>query len=140
VGDTAVVHGAERARRLGDRGQAPFTAAGRELLVKADLRALIRLAPGTLDQALDIVVDNTLQSVTVQVRPLGERPVVRIADQGAGIPDALLGRLFDRHLGSSAGSGIGLARTLVESDGGRLELIQARPATFELYLRAAERG
>jgi signal transduction histidine kinase len=66
--------------------------------------------------------------------------VVRIADQGAGIPDALLGRLFDRYLGSSAGGGVGLAlaRALIESDGGRLELIQARPATFEFYLRAAD--
>jgi nitrogen-specific signal transduction histidine kinase len=69
---------------------------------------------------------------------LGERPVVHVADEGAGIPDALLGRLFDRHVGSPSGGGVGLAlaRTLVESDAGRLELVQARPPIFELYLVA----
>jgi signal transduction histidine kinase len=33
------------------------------------------------------------------------------------------------------GLGLYLARTLADADAGRLELVQARPATFALFLR-----
>jgi signal transduction histidine kinase len=44
--------------------------------------------------------------------------------------------IFERHVSSSGSTGVGLAlaRELAESTGGRLELVAARPATFELYL------
>jgi signal transduction histidine kinase len=62
--------------------------------------------------------------------------VVEVADEGAGVPDELAGRIFEREVTSGAGTGLGLAlaRDLANADGGRLELAQRRPAVFALFL------
>jgi hypothetical protein len=38
----------------------------------------------------------------------------------------------------SSGLGLALARTIVAADGGRLELLSARPAVFAMFLPVAE--
>jgi hypothetical protein len=45
-------------------------------------------------------------------------------------------RVFERSVsgGDSSGLGLALARTLVAADGGRLELLSARPAVFAMFL------
>jgi len=44
--------------------------------------------------------------------------------------------VFERSVsgGDSSGLGLALARTLVAADGGRLELLSARPAVFAMFL------
>ena len=61
---------------------------------------------------------------------------VTIEDEGPGIPADRVATLFDRPSDHRAahGRGLALARRLAESDGGRLELVQPRPAIFRLTL------
>ena len=55
------------------------------------------------------------------------------------MPEELGQRVFDRHVSGSQSSGLGLAlaRTIVVSAGGRLELVSARPAVFAMFLPAS---
>jgi signal transduction histidine kinase len=64
--------------------------------------------------------------------------VVEVSDEGAGVPAELAGHVFERAVsgGSSTGLGLAVARALAEADGGRLELVQQRPAVFALFLSA----
>jgi len=64
-----------------------------------------------------------------------------VSDEGAGVPDDLAPRIFEREVTSGAGTGLGLAlaRDLAASDGGRLELAQRRPAVFALFLAGVPR-
>ena len=62
---------------------------------------------------------------------------IQVSDEGPGIEAGTERSIFERHVSLRGGTGVGLAlaRTLVESDGGRLELIVRRPPTFEILLR-----
>ena len=55
-------------------------------------------------------------------------------------PPELERRVFDRNVSGRQGTGLGLylARSLVAADGGRLELVRSRPATFAIFLRKRE--
>ena len=51
-----------------------------------------------------------------------------------GLDAVTASRIFERHVSSKQGAGVGLAlaRTLAEADGGRLHLVSTRPTTFQL--------
>jgi signal transduction histidine kinase len=88
------------------------------------------------------LIENSLRhgagTTTVRSRPSGPSGavVVEVADEGAGVPDDLAPRIFEREVTSGKGTGLGLAlaRDLASADGGRLELAQRRPAVFALFL------
>lgn len=116
----------------------------REVVVDAEPGLVARAGAGRLHQAVGVLVDNALEHgagrVTVGVRRSARHAVVEVADEGAGVPEEMAGRLFERGVSGAGGTGIGLAlaRALVETDGGRLELRNARPAVFVVYLPLAE--
>jgi len=66
---------------------------------------------------------------------------LQVTDQGPGVPDDLVDKIFRRGFtgGVSTGTGVGLslARALVEADGGRLELTSRRPPVFAIVVPAA---
>jgi signal transduction histidine kinase len=119
-----------------------FGDTGRAVVLDAAPGCAARIAPGALAQALDALLDNVLQhgggDATVTVRR-GPDGLVRIqvSDGGPGIEPGTERSIFERHVSLRGGTGVGLAlaRTLVEADGGRLELVAAHPATFEILLR-----
>ncbi len=96
---------------------------------------------GAQAQALATLLENSLRhgegTTTVRVRATGGWAVVEVADEGPGVPEGLEDRVFERSVsgGDSSGLGLALARTLVAADGGRLELLSARPAVFAMFLR-----
>ena len=53
-----------------------------------------------------------------------------------GVPADLGARIFERTISGRNSTGIGLAvaRDLAEADGGRLEMLQAQPPVFGLFL------
>ena len=81
-------------------------------------------------------------TVDVHARRSGPSVVVEVSDQGDGVAaddrPAHLRALGQQRGGT--GSGLALARDLAESNGGRLELVQAQPVIFALFLSEAEAG
>jgi two-component system sensor histidine kinase KdpD len=117
-----------------------------KLAIAADL-PLVRADATQLRRALANLIDNALrygdhEPVSVRARVSGSRILMRVVDQGPGIPLADQERIFApfyRAPGSQGqGSGLGLAivRGLVEANGGRVRL-ESRPgqgASFVLEL------
>ncbi len=116
----------------------------RRVEVDAPDKLVARAEPGRLQQAVGVLVDNALEHgrgvVRVGVRRSGRHAVVEVTDEGPGVPPELVGKIFERGVSGGAGTGIGLAlaRALVESDGGRLELSRPVPPVFAVYLPLAE--
>lgn len=138
-GELDVHRSAEVAAR---RWQGRFDAADRQVVVHPPA-ATIRVSTSerAVDHVLDVLLENAIAhgagTVDVTVQDLGDRVVLRVADEGR-FDEALTDRAFERRArsASSGGSGIGLdlARSIARSAGGRLALVDPDPTTFELSL------
>ncbi len=118
-----------------------FRRAGRDVRVTGE-RGLVGMAnPEGLSQIVATLLDNSLVhgagTVTIHTKPGVSSVVVEVGDEGEGIPPELEPRIFERSFSGGRGTGLGLylARSLATVDGGRLELIQSRPAVFGVFLR-----
>jgi signal transduction histidine kinase len=118
----------------------PLRAKGRALRVRVQDKPLARATRTRLSEAIGVLLDNALRhgagTVSVSARGGEATVAIEVTDSGAGVPDELAAHIFDRGVsgGGSTGVGLALARALVDSDGGRLELSAARPATFTIFL------
>ncbi|MEZ0065278.1 signal transduction histidine kinase [Streptacidiphilus sp. MAP12-20] len=96
--------------------------------------------PGAVAQVIAALIENSLMhgdgSVTLRTRVRDTKVVIEVQDEGAGVPDELGARVFERAVSGHNSTGIGLAvaRDLAEADGGRLELLSQRPPVFALFL------
>jgi signal transduction histidine kinase len=127
-----------------DSWRSQLDLADRKLVATNGPSTLVTATPGALGQALDVLLDNALKhgagAVTTEVTREDGRAIVRVSDQGRGIDPALAERIFEWNTSSAGTLGIGLslARALVESQGGRLDLVEMHPATFEISIPTAE--
>jgi two-component system sensor histidine kinase KdpD len=118
------------------------------LMIDRDL-PLIRADPAQLERALANLIENALRygdgrPVSVRARASGGRVLVRVVDQGPGIPLAEQERIFEpfyRAPGAAShgtGSGLGLAivRGLIEANGGhvRVESLPGQGTSFVVDL------
>jgi signal transduction histidine kinase len=100
-------------------------------------------SPAAVSEALDVLVENSLRHgsglITLSLRRSGLYGVAAVEDEGPGIRPGEETAIFERGR-SERGTGIGLAlaRSLIEADGGRLELAAPDRARFELYVPLAE--
>jgi signal transduction histidine kinase len=100
---------------------------------------LVTTAPRPMLQVIDVLLENALShgagTTKVHVELATGRGLIMVADEGNIDPKAV-DRIFDRSFRSatSAGSGIGLAlaRTIVDTTGGRLVVAALSPTCFEL--------
>jgi two-component system sensor histidine kinase KdpD len=115
-----------------DPGGGSFTFA-----IQQDL-PLVRADPAQLERVFANLLENARrfsagEPVSVRARVVGGRLVVRVVDQGPGIPPAVQRRVFDpfwrgtdhqREGQAHTGSGLGLAiaKGFVEANGGRIAL------------------
>jgi len=117
-----------------------FAGRHRRVVVTSDPACAAFGSSAALSQALDAVVDNSARygRGTTTVTACTQRGHVEIAvsDEGNGIPTGAERDIFERHTSFAGGTGVGLAlaRSLVEADGGRLELQHPRPPTFRFLL------
>lgn len=86
-----------------------------------------------IDNALDAVAENG--SVKVMAAREGERVVVRVLDDGPGIPAAVRGRIFDpffttKPMGHGTGLGLDIVRRLVKHNDGTIE-VDSQPGRTE---------
>ncbi|MGW0081318.1 ATP-binding protein [Streptomyces sp. NPDC003393] len=117
-----------------------YRSAGRAIVSsgKRHLRAVG--TPGAVAQVLAALIENSLMhgggTVALRTRVTGNQAVVEVTDEGPGVPADLGARIFERTISGRNSTGIGLAvaRDLAEADGGRLELLQAKPPVFGLFL------
>lgn len=120
-----------------------FQARGRQIVVRAERAMIVRSSASSISQILNTLVENSLQHgdglVQISAVRSGPSALLEVRDEGRGMDPALARRIFDRAVTSGDGTGIGLsvARETAESFGGRLELAQARPAVFALYVSMA---
>ncbi|MFI8776812.1 ATP-binding protein [Brachybacterium paraconglomeratum] len=122
-----------------------YRRAGRELHIQVPRSAAVWGSTGPLTQVIATLIENALTHgggrTSVKVRRNDHSTVVEVTDEGGGIDPELGARIFERSVSgrSSGGTGVGLAlaRTLVEDDGGRLELLTEDPATFGVFLISA---
>ena len=125
------------AKRLADRGR------------RLDLRLEPDLPPAAVSQpalrtVLDVLIDNALThgggTVWLSVRAQGGTVLLEVGDAGPGLRGDPT-EVFARRSPEARGTGIGLAlaRSLVEADGGRLEVTSSRPAVFAVLLPTSRR-
>ena len=107
-------------------------ATGPQLVLAVAEHAVVWAAPDRLAQVFDNLIDNATGfspphgTVTVSLATSGRQAQVRVSDEGPGIPEEHLERIFDRFFsyrpanGDRQHSGLGLAivRAIVEGYGG----------------------
>ena len=123
--------------------QPAFEQARRSVRVHGERGLVVQATPVALSQVLSTLLENSLAhgrgTVDVHARRSGPSVVVEVSDQGEGVPAAIAPHIFERSVTTSGtGLGLALARDLAESNGGRLELIQAQPAIFALFLSESD--
>jgi signal transduction histidine kinase len=117
-----------------------FRSARRTINVDGGRGLLAAATPGSFAQVLATLLENSLMHgagpVTIRTRTAGGSVVIEVSDEGPGVPPELGARVFERAVSGRASTGLGLfvARELAEADGGRLELLQQRPAVFAMFL------
>ncbi|NUW30168.1 two-component sensor histidine kinase [Nonomuraea sp. SMC257] len=121
-----------------------FRGLDRTLLLEGT-RGLKALATtGGFGQVIATLLENSLRhgggTVVVTTTQGDSYIVIEVADEGPGIADDIAPKVFERNVSGGGGTGLGLtlARALAAADGGRLELVRRRPATFAIFLRPAD--
>jgi signal transduction histidine kinase len=120
-----------------------FRRARRRLVRDGSTGLTVLSTPGGLAQVVATLIDNALVHgagmVTVHTREASGHIVVEVRDEGPGVADDLVPRIFERSFSGAhrTGLGLALARDLVAADGGRLELAQPRPPVFAIFLAPA---
>ena len=92
--------------------------------------------------------DATTGRITITTDAVGDAAVIRVADNGCGIPDKNLERIFDpffttKEVGKGTGQGLSLARSIiVERHAGRIDVTSAVGAgtQFTIHLPIAGRA
>lgn len=117
-----------------------YRSAGRAVVSSGKRHLQAVGTPGAVAQVLAALIENSLMhgggTVALRTRVTGNQAVIEVTDEGPGVPADLGARIFERAISGRNSTGIGLAvaRDLAEADGGRLEMLQAKPPVFGLFL------
>jgi two-component system phosphate regulon sensor histidine kinase PhoR len=126
-----------------------------KLECEADDTIVAQINATLLEQAIVNLVDNAVkysepdQTVIVRAEKIGEEVVIKVVDEGCGIPRDHLERIFERFYRVDkarsrkvGGTGLGLAivKHIVSAHGGRItvESSLGKGSTFSIYLPVAE--
>jgi signal transduction histidine kinase len=115
---------------------------GRQLVVDLPATCLAVASPGGAAQVLQTLIENGVHhgSGPIHIEVVGDGHVVavNVSDEGRGVAAGDEHVIFDRHVSTNNGTGVGLAlaRTLAVADGGRLDLVRLSPPTFRLLYPA----
>ena len=117
-----------------------FSDTGRNIQYSGPAHLYVSCEPDQLMRAVENLIDNGLKfgnSVAVRVDQQGQDAVIEIQDDGPGIADSeklLVIEPFyrgdaarDLNEGDSFGLGLSIAHSIVQRNGGRLELVDGRP-------------
>lgn len=97
-----------------------------------------------LANAIDALEKTSNPTITIRVRRLGgEHVTITIADNGAGVPEASLPRLFEpfyttKDVGKGTGLGLSISYGIIERHHGRIEVHNDNGAVFSITLPIAQ--
>lgn len=127
---------------------------GQKAVVELDLKELpkTRCESGHLGQVFLNMIQNAAQAIkhdhgkiTVSTALIDEEIVIKISDNGCGIPQIQLDRIFDpfyttQEVGSGTGLGLSVSMDIVKSNAGRIEVEtqEEKGSTFIIYLPVKE--
>jgi CheY-like chemotaxis protein/anti-sigma regulatory factor (Ser/Thr protein kinase) len=109
--------------------------------------------PSRIEQVVTNLLTNAAKytpadgKVTVELSVEGDQAVIRVADNGIGIPENMFSHIFEmfrqqpQHRGQGLGIGLALAKTLVEMHGGTIQVHSDGPGkgtTFTCRLPLSE--
>jgi signal transduction histidine kinase len=110
--------------------------------VTADPKDVFRILFNLIHNAVGVArTTGALRRIAVALEPNDATIIIRIADDGPGLPDDVRERLFRRGRSATGGSGYGLAiaRELAERNGAVLELSDSAHGTeFTIELQRAD--
>ncbi len=117
---------------------------GQQVACRLPLRSAVLGRPAAVAEVVGILLENAHRhapgaAVVVTARAAPHEVVVRVADDGPGVPPLLAGRIMERGVSGDAGSGLGLyiAHRLAAAAGGSLRHVPTGTgAAFELSLPA----
>ncbi len=113
--------------------------------VRADESRLCQVLLNLLKNAAEALHDTAAAQVRVEVEESGRFVVISVRDNGPGVPEDAVDRLFEPYFTTRAtGTGLGLplSRRFIEEMGGRLEVAAhgSGGAAFRVYLRATSQS
>ncbi len=118
-----------------------FRRLSRKLEVTGEKGLYAYVTLGGAAQVIATLLDNALVhgsgTVTIRTSLTPRSVVIEVRDEGKGVPQELVPRIFERSVsGAPGGTGLGLslARAVAAADGGRVVLVRPRPAVFALFL------
>jgi signal transduction histidine kinase len=124
-----------------------FRRLSRKLEISGEKGLFAYVTPGSAAQVIATLLDNALVHgggvVTIRTSQTPRSVVVEVRDEGKGVPQELVPRIFERSVsGRPGGTGLGLAlaRSAAAADGGQVVLVRPRPAVFAVFLPHANTG
>ena len=124
-----------------------FRRLSRKLEVTGEKGLFAYVPPGSAAQVIATLLDNALVHgagvVTIRTSQTPRSVVVEVRDEGKGVPQELVPRVFERSVsGRPGGTGLGLAlaRSAAAADGGQVVLVRPRPAVFAVFLPHGDAG
>ena len=94
-----------------------------DLYVFADKNHLVRILNNLLKNAIQAIPENKRGKIEIELKREGNEAVIRISDNGTGIPDHMKNKVFTPNFTTkSSGTGLGLAisSNMIESFNGRI--------------------
>ena len=124
-----------------------FQPAEEMILVKVDARLIMQVIINLVDNAIKYTREGS--EITIATQKLGDRAVVRVTDNGPGIPDDRKPLVFEMfYTGAkdiadsrrSLGLGLSLCKSIITAHGGKIELTDNSPhgAVFTFTLPIEE--
>ena len=94
--------------------------------VVADRVQIQQVMVNLMRNAIEAMAESPTKHLAIRARPLGREQVeISVADSGHGVPDELIGQLFQPFITTKAqgmGLGLSICRTIVEAHGGHLSV------------------
>ena len=111
--------------------------ADKDILIKAQEHQIFQVLMNLITNAVDATENQTQQNISILLKAEGNGALIRISDNGPGVPTQLDQKIFEQlYTTKSHGTGIGLheSKMIVEAYSGTIQLNRAiSNSTFEIF-------